>query len=80
MRWFSKVFDSYIKFNFHVGLAVLALAEITALDFHFVLSNSDLIICFTGPFLGYNFIKFHRFLIHREEIKIKGFSILLGFL
>ena len=63
-----------------MGLAVLALAQITALDFHFLMSNSDLIICFTGPFLGYNFIKFHRFLIHREEIKIKGFSILLGFL
>ncbi len=80
MRWLSKVFESYIKFNFHVGLAVLALAQITALDFHFLLTNSDRIICFTATFLGYNFIKFHRFLIHKKEIKIKGFSILLGFL
>ena len=80
MGWLSKVFDGYIKFNFHVGLAVLALAQITALDFDFSPSITDALLCFSAPFFGYNFIKFHRFFSPMEGIKTKGFSILLGFL
>ena len=81
MGWLSKVFDGYIKFNFHLGLAVLALAQITALDFDFSLNTTDEFICFTAPFLAYNFIKFHRFfLLHKVRMKTKGFHFFLGFL
>tara|TARA_B100000886_G_scaffold326097_1_gene272287 strand:+ start:369 stop:1181 length:813 start_codon:yes stop_codon:yes gene_type:complete len=78
--WLIKVFDGYIKFNFHVGLAVLAMAQITALDFGFSYSYADIMICFTAPFFGYNFIKFHRFLFFKAGMRSKGFSIFFGLL
>ena len=76
----SKIFDDYIKFNFHVGLSVLALAQITALDFGFSLSVTEVFLCFTAPFLAYNFIKFNRFLLNKNELKTKVSPFFLGFL
>ena len=80
MGWLIKLFDGYIKFNFHVGLAVLALAQITALDFGFSYNYADIMICFTAPFFGYNFIKFHRFLFFKGGMRSVGFSVFFGLL
>jgi hypothetical protein len=38
VRGFLKVFDLYVKYNIHVSLAVLALVQITAMDFGIELS------------------------------------------
>ena len=75
----SKLFDNYIKFNFHVGLAVLALVQITTLDFDLPCHFSHQFIFFSAPFLAYNFIKFHRFLWKEIDSIIKGLVFLIGF-
>lgn len=77
--WLNKTFDSYIKYNFHVGLALLALAQITALDFGFSLLLADQMIFFIAPFLGYNFIKFHLLFLNRIVYKISRYVLLIGF-
>ena len=79
MVWISKLFDNYVRYNIHVGLAVLALAQITALDFDLSLRFSHQLILFVAPFLAYNFIKFHRFLWEGIGRKIKGLVFLMGF-
>jgi len=76
VHWSGKVFDGYIKYNFHVSIAVWALAQITALDFGFPLHYIDQMIFFMAPFLGYNFIKFHLYFFKKEFPK-SNFSILL---
>jgi hypothetical protein len=62
-----------------VGLAVLALARITLLDFDLSLRFSHQLILFVAPFLAYNFIKFHRFLWEGIDRKILGLIFLIGF-
>ena len=49
----SKLFHNYIKFNFHVGLAVSALVQITILDFDlpFIFHINSFFFC---SFLAYN--------------------------
>jgi hypothetical protein len=76
--WISKLFDNYVKYNIHVGLAVLALAQITAMDFNLYLPFSHQLILFVAPFLAYNFIKFHLFFIAGIGSKIKGGMIFFG--
>lgn len=78
MVWIIRLFDNYIKFNFHVGLAVLALAGITALDFGFSFHIFDRLIFFVAPFLAYNFIKFHMFFFEALEFRIGVTAFLLG--
>jgi hypothetical protein len=56
---FRSLFDAYIIYNFHVAVAVLALAQITVLDFGLSPQPVDYLLFFTAPFLGYNFIKFY---------------------
>ena len=80
MGGFNYVFDSYIKYNFHVGLAVLALAKITVLDFGLKLYSTDYLIFFLAPFLGYNFIKFHLVYWKAEVFKSSGLKFSLGFI
>ena len=75
----SKLFDNYIKFNFHVGLAVFALVQITTLDFDLPCHFSHQFIFFSAPFLAYNFIKFHRFLWKEIDSINKGLVFLIGF-
>ena len=75
----SKLFDNYIKFNFHVGLAVLALVQITAFDFYLPSHFSHQLIFFSAPFLAYNFIKFHRFLWKEIDSINNGLVFLIGF-
>ena len=69
MRGFTSLFDSYVKYNFHVGLAVWSLTQITALDFQINLDFSYQLIFFIIPFLGYNFIKFHLFFLNYDGIR-----------
>ena len=59
MRVFTRFFESYIKYNFHVGLTVWSLTQITALDYGLNLRFNHHFIFFMAPFLGYNFIKYH---------------------
>lgn len=77
MRGFTSLFDSYVKYNFHVGLAVWSLTQITALDFHINLDFSYQLIFFIIPFLGYNFIKFHLFFLNYD--RVRPFSIIFLF-
>ena len=79
MRVFTCVFESYIKYNFHVGLTVWALAQITALDFELNLYFIHHFIFFMAPFLGYNFIKYHLFYWKAKLIKSFRINLLLGF-
>lgn len=74
----SKLFDIYVKYNIHVGLAVLALAKITALDFNLSLPFSHQLILFVAPFLAYNFIKFHLFFWEGVGRKLKAVMIFLA--
>ena len=76
----SKLFHNYIKFNFHVGLAVLSLVQITKLDFDLPFHFSHQFIFFLAPFLAYNFIKFHRFLWKEIDSIIKWLLFLIGFI
>lgn len=78
MVWISKLFDNYIKYNIHVGLAVLAFAQITALDSDLSLRFSHQLVLFVVPFLAYNFIKFHRFLLEGISSKLKGIVFFTG--
>lgn len=80
MGGFISIFDSYIKYNFHVGLAVLSLAQITALDFGVNLHFTHQMIFFTAPFLGYNFIKFHLFYWKTNIFKSFRINFLIGFI
>ena len=75
----SKLFHNYIKYNFHVGLAVLALVQITISDFDLPFHFSHQFIFFLAPFLAYNFIKFHRFLWKEIDSIIKLLLFLIGF-
>ena len=79
MRVFTCVFESYIKYNFHVGLTVWALAQITALDFGLNLHLIHHLIFFMAPFLGYNFIKYHLLYWRASFIKSFRINLLLGF-
>ena len=79
MGVFTWVFDSYVKYNFHVGLTVWALAYITALDFGLNLKFTHQLIFFIAPFLGYNFIKFNLFYRKASYVKTIRFNLLLGF-
>ena len=79
MVWISKLFDNYIKFNFHVGLAVFALASITALDFGINYQFYHRLIFFITPFLAYNFIKFHSFFFEGVVHRIRVVGFLSGF-
>ena len=79
MRVFTCVFGSYIKYNFHVGFAVLALAQISALDFGINLPFIHQLIFFIAPFLGYNFIKFHLFYWRAKFFQSDKLKLLLGF-
>ena len=74
----SKLFDIYVKYNIHVGLAVLALAKITALAFNLSLPFSHQLILFVAPFLAYNFIKFHLFFWEGVGRKLKAVMIFLA--
>jgi len=76
---FTCVFESYIKYNFHVGLTVWALAQITALDFGLNLHLIHHLIFFMAPFLGYNFIKYHLLYWRTSFIKSFRINLLLGF-
>ena len=79
MAWISKLFDNYVKFNFHVGLAVLSLASITSLDFGINHKFYHQLIFFTAPFLAYNFIKFRKFFFEGVEYRNRTVGFLLGF-
>ena len=79
MGGFSCVFESYIKYNFHVGLTVWALAHITALDFGLNLHFIHQLIFFMAPFLGYNFIKYHLLYWNITINKSFKINLLLGF-
>ena len=79
MGAFTWVFDCYIKYNFHVGLTVWALAHITALDFGLNLHFTQQLIFFMAPFLGYNFIKSHLFYLKATYVKSVRINLLLGF-
>ena len=61
-----------------MSLAVLALAQITALDFNLTLRFSQQLILFLAPFLAYNFIKFHRFFWNGIVLKINRVFFLSG--
>tara|TARA_B100001175_G_scaffold315188_1_gene326216 strand:+ start:1053 stop:1985 length:933 start_codon:yes stop_codon:yes gene_type:complete len=77
--YISKLFENYVKFNFHVGLAVFAFAKITALDFDLYLNFLDQVIFFVAPFLAYNFIKFYLFFLDGITLKVNAIRFLLGF-
>ena len=62
-----------------MGLAVLALVQITTLDFDLPCHFSHQFIFFSAPFLAYNFIKFHRFLWKEIDSINKGLVFLIGF-
>ena len=62
-----------------MGLAVLALVQITTLDFDLPCHFSHQFIFFSAPFLAYNFIKFHRFLWKEMDSIIKWLVFLIGF-
>ena len=78
MVWISKLFDNYVKYNIHVGLAVLALAQITAMDFNLYLPFSQQLIWFVAPCLAYNLIKFHLFFLAGIGSQIEGGMIFSG--
>ncbi|MDA0201146.1 MAG: hypothetical protein O2878_01090 [Bacteroidetes bacterium] len=84
MGWILKLFDHYVRYSFHVGLAVFALARITVLDFGLSLNFSHQLIFFVAPFLAYNFIKFHRVFLDHLKVKVNGslmgFTIFIGVL
>jgi len=77
---FLKVFDLYVKYNIHVSLAVLALVQITAMDFGIELSLGHQFIFFTAPFLGYNFIKFHFFFFNKTPFTSVKYILFSGYL
>ena len=79
MKLISKLFDNYIKFNFHVGLSVFSLAIITSLDFNIKHQFYHQLIYFMAPFLGYNFIKFQKFFFEGAVHNIKLVGFLVGF-
>ena len=62
-----------------MGLAVLALVQITTLDFDLPCHFSHQFIFFSAPFLAYNFIKFHRFLWKEIDSINNGLVFLIGF-
>ena len=62
-----------------MGLAVLALVQITISDFDLPFHFSHQFIFFLAPFLAYNFIKFHRFLWKKIDSIIKWPLFLIGF-
>ena len=62
-----------------MGLAVLALVQITTLDFDLPCHFSHQFIFFSAPFLAYNFIKFHRFLWKEIDSINNGLLFLIGF-
>lgn len=80
MGGFLKVFDLYVKYNIHVSLAVLALVQITAMDFGIELSLGHQFIFFTAPFLGYNFIKFHFFFFNKTPFTSVKYILFSGYL
>jgi len=75
----NKLFENYVKFNFHVSLAVLAFAKITALDFGLYLNFFHQVIFFVAPLLAYNFIKFHLFFWDGITLKVNAIRFFLGF-
>ena len=62
-----------------MGLAVLALARITLLDFGLPCHLSHQLIFFAAPFLAYNFIKFHMFFLEGVVLRIRALVFVLGF-
>lgn len=84
MQFFKNVFDFFLNASIHVALAVYALVQITALNFHFEY-NADLsFVTFFGTIVTYNFIKYGSrakkyFIVEKEHHKaIQLFSFLAG--
>ena len=71
-----RLFDCYVRLNFHVGLAVVALTRITAFNFNISLSLLFYSTVFCIAFLGYNFIKFFSLYLKKKSNKTKFFSLL----
>ena len=70
------MFDCYVRFNFHVGLAVVALTRVTAFNFNVSLSFLFYATVFCIAFLGYNFIKFFSLYLENRFNKSKFFPFL----
>ena len=76
MNSIIRLFDCYVRFNFHVGLAVVALTRITAFNFNISLSLLFYATVFCIAFLGYNFIKFFSLYLKNRLKKSKFFPLL----
>lgn len=65
-----------MRFNFHVGLAVVGLTRITAFNLNVSLSLLFYVTVFCVAFLGYNFIKFFSLYSENRFNKSKFFPLL----
>lgn len=65
----QKLLDTYINYSFHVALAILALYEVTVLNFNLPGNIYYVIIVFFGTVTGYNFLKYFTLLRNRYFLK-----------
>ena len=88
MKFLRSIFDFYIQSSIHVGLAVMALAALSVMQFGFVPEPALLLFIFFGAVCGYNFVKYsgisnrHHLEITKNILLIRIFSVgsLVGFL
>ncbi|GAB2778036.1 hypothetical protein [Salinimicrobium soli] len=79
MNFFQKIFDFYINSSIHVGLAVVALAVITALHFDIPADIALLGFVFFGTITGYNFVKYAGVAKLHHRSLASGLKIILIF-
>ncbi len=73
MRILNSVFSVYIKSSIHVGLMVLCMFEITALEWSISPSTNLRFFVLFGTIVAYNFAKYFSFL--QEKIRVHTLSL-----
>lgn len=81
MKFLQNIFDFYIQSSIHVGLAVMALATLSVMQFGFVPEPTLLLFIWLGTICGYNFVKYagisnrHHLEITNNVLLIRIFTV-----
>ncbi len=84
MHYLKRFFKFYINSSIHVAIAVIALVEITALEFNFESDKTLMAFIFFSSITAYNFVKyFETTRLHRKSLSgdlrwILFFSVLMS--
>ncbi|MBO6586236.1 MAG: hypothetical protein JJ953_09050 [Gracilimonas sp.] len=81
MKFLRSIFDFYLQSSIHVGLAVMALAALSVMQFGFVPEPTLLLFIWLGTICGYNFVKYagisnrHHLEITKNVLLIRIFTV-----